>query len=90
MTDQPRVQVYMTKTCPFCLGAVALLQDRDIDFAPTYLDGHPNRRQATAEILPGHTTVPLILIDGKPIGGFTELQQLDARGELTKLASSPS
>jgi len=30
----------------------------------------------------GHRTVPQIFIDGKMIGGFSELAQLDADGKL--------
>jgi glutaredoxin len=31
--------------------------------------------------------VPQILVDGNPIGGYTELWQLDCSGELDKLAA---
>jgi glutaredoxin len=31
--------------------------------------------------------VPQILIDGRPIGGYTELWQLDRNGELERLAA---
>ena len=33
--------------------------------------------------LTGGTTVPQILIDNTPIGGFTELVELDKAGKLT-------
>lgn len=32
--------------------------------------------------LTGGNTVPQIIIDGKPIGGYTELVELDMDGEL--------
>lgn len=32
--------------------------------------------------LTGRTSVPQILIDGKPIGGYTDLVELDMEGEL--------
>ena len=87
MTDSNRVQIYLTKTCPFCMGAVQLLNDRNVAFDPVYLDDHPNRREATSAILAGHTTVPLVLIDGKPIGGFDALRALDSSGGLDGLSS---
>jgi glutaredoxin len=31
--------------------------------------------------------VPQIFVDGEPIGGYTELWQLDRAGELDKLAA---
>lgn len=33
----------------------------------------------------GHRTVPQIFIDGKMIGGFSELAGMDSRGELDGL-----
>ena len=32
--------------------------------------------------LTGRSTVPQIVIDGQPIGGYTELVELDMEGEL--------
>lgn len=76
------VQVYLTSSCPFCIAARELLEARGIDFEPIVLDNHPDRRALTASILPGHRTVPLIVIDGDPIGGYQELLALDRSGEL--------
>ena len=36
--------------------------------------------------LTGRWTVPQILVDGQPIGGFAELRELDRRGLLAELA----
>jgi glutaredoxin 3 len=35
--------------------------------------------------LTGRWTVPQVLVDGQPIGGFLELRELDRRGLLTEL-----
>ena len=80
-----KIQVYLTTTCPFCVAATQLLRDRGLDYEPIVLDQHPDRRGATDAILPGHKTVPLVVIDGKPIGGFRELTTLDESGELQRL-----
>jgi glutaredoxin 3 len=37
--------------------------------------------------LTGHWTVPQIFIDERPIGGYTELLQLDRTGQLEQLAA---
>jgi glutaredoxin 3 len=39
------------------------------------------------EELTGRWTVPQILIDDRPIGGFTELVVLDRAGELDEIAA---
>jgi glutaredoxin len=33
-------------------------------------------------------TFPQIVIDGRPLGGFTELEEADASGELSALAKA--
>ena len=40
--------------------------------------------------LTGGTTVPQILIDGTPIGGFTELVELDRTGQLKAAKTTSS
>jgi glutaredoxin 3 len=50
------------------------------------LDDDPGFRRRLVE-LTGGWTVPQILIDGRPIGGYTELWQLDRSGELERLAA---
>ena len=45
------------------------------------LDDEPAFRQKLLE-LTGGWTVPQILIDGEPIGGYTELWRLDRAGAL--------
>ncbi len=82
MNQRATVVVYRTRTCPFCIAAEDLLQARGIAFDEIHLDESPDRRAVTAAILPGHTTVPLVLIDDQPIGGYDALRALDRSGEL--------
>jgi glutaredoxin 3 len=82
----PRIQMYTTRWCGYCIRAKTLLQDRGLEFEEISLDDDPGFRQRLLE-LTGSWTVPQILVDGRPIGGYTELWQLDRDGELTKLAA---
>jgi glutaredoxin 3 len=61
--------------------AKALLESRGIDYEEISLDGDPEFRQKLFD-LTGGWTVPQILIDGRPIGGYTELWRLDREGRL--------
>jgi glutaredoxin 3 len=45
------------------------------------LDAHPDFRQRLVE-LSGRWTVPQIIVDGTPIGGFSELRALERSGDL--------
>jgi glutaredoxin 3 len=76
-----RVTVYTTRWCAYCVRAKALLTSRAIEFDEISLDGDPAFRQKLHD-LTGAWTVPQILIDGKPIGGYTELWRLDRDGRL--------
>jgi glutaredoxin 3 len=76
-----RVQVYSTRWCGYCVRAKALLESRGIEYEEIALDDDPAFRQKVFD-LTGAWTVPQILIDGRPIGGYTELWRLDRDGRL--------
>jgi glutaredoxin 3 len=82
-----RVQMYTTRWCGYCVRAKALLDGKKIAYEEILLDDEPEFRQKLQE-LTGGWTVPQILLDGEPIGGFTELWRLDRSGALDeKLAA---
>lgn len=76
-----RVRLYTTRWCGSCARARTLLVRRAIPFEEVSLDDDPAFRQRV-HALSGRWTVPLVVIDGEPIGGFRELRQLDRSGEL--------
>ena len=76
-----QIQMYTTRWCGYCVRAKALLQSRGIPFEEIRLDDDPQFRQKLLD-LTGGWTVPQILIDGRPIGGYTELWELDRSGRL--------
>jgi glutaredoxin 3 len=82
----PRIQMYTTRWCGYCVRAKALLDSRGLAYEEISLDDDPAFRQRLLDRT-GGWTVPQILIDGRPIGGYTELWQLDRGGELERLAA---
>jgi glutaredoxin 3 len=80
------IQMYTTRWCGYCVRAKALLESRGLEYEEISLDEDPAFRQKLFD-LTGSWTVPQILIDGKPIGGYTELWRLDKAGELAPLAA---
>ncbi len=76
-----RIRVYSTRWCGYCVRAKALLESRGIEYEEISLDGDPAFRRKLFD-LTGGWTVPQILIDGRPIGGYTELWRLDRDGRL--------
>jgi glutaredoxin 3 len=81
-----RIQMYSTAWCGYCDRARALLRERDLPFEEIPLDDDPAFRARLLD-LTGRWTVPQILVDGRPIGGFAELRELDRRGKLRELAA---
>jgi glutaredoxin 3 len=82
-----RIHVYSTRWCGYCVRAKALLESRGIEDEEVSLDGDPAFRQKLFD-LTGGWTVPQILIDDKPIGGYTELWRLDRDGRLDALLAA--
>lgn len=78
--------MYTTRSCGYCVRAKTLLESRGISFEEISLDDDPDFRRRLLD-LTGGWTVPQIVIDGHPIGGYTELWQLDRSGELERLAA---
>ena len=77
----PRIEMYTTTWCGYCVRAKALLDSKGIPYEEIRLDNDPAFRQKLFD-LTGGWTVPQILIDGRPIGGYTELWKLDREGRL--------
>jgi glutaredoxin 3 len=83
----PRIQMYTTRWCGYCERAKALLDARRLTYEEIHLDDVPGFR-AMLEELTGSWTVPQILIDGTPIGGYTELWRLEREGGLDELRAA--
>jgi glutaredoxin 3 len=81
-----RVLMYTTEWCGYCVRAKALLEERGIEYEEVHMDSDPEFRQKLLD-LTGRWTVPQIFVDGKPIGGYTELWALDRSGGLEELAA---
>ena len=81
-----RVQMYTTRWCGYCVRAKALLEQRGVPYEEVSLDDDPDFRQTIFD-LTGRWTVPQILIDGEPIGGYVELWRLDQTEGLAALAA---
>jgi glutaredoxin 3 len=81
----PKIQIYTTRWCGFCVRAKALLDSRGFEYEEMPLDHEVGFRQKLLDQT-GGWTVPQILIDGEPIGGYTELWRLDRDGRLDELA----
>ena len=82
-----QIRMYTTDWCGFCVRARSLLESKGVDYEEISLDDDPAFRDHLLE-LTGRWTVPQILIDGRPIGGYAELRALDRDGRLDELLAA--
>lgn len=81
LRGMPNVVMYTSQVCPYCTRAKALLNRKGVPFEEIMIGLDPESRQSLVD-LTGRRTVPQILVDGRPIGGFDEIAALDRAGEL--------
>ncbi|MFT3801719.1 MAG: glutaredoxin 3 [Burkholderiaceae bacterium] len=81
----PRVTMYSTGVCPYCMRAEQLLKARGVEkIDKIRIDLDPQRRDEMIEKT-GRRTVPQIYIGDRHVGGFDDLSALDRAGGLMPL-----
>ena len=80
-----RLTVYSTGICPICDKTKALLKKWQIPYNEVRVDQDQAGLREFSLLTNGARTVPQIAIDGKWIGGFSELTELHMEDELTDL-----
>ena len=79
--ENSNVIVYSTSWCGPCKNAKRLLNDRGIGFQEIDIEERGMSRDDLYGITGGRT-VPQIVVDGKTIGGFDDLVEIDSNGQL--------
>ena len=82
-----RLKVYSTGICPICDKTKTLLTKWGIPYDDVRVDQDQTALREFSQITNGARTVPQITIDGKWIGGFTELTELHMDDELNDFMS---
>ena len=79
----PKVRMYCTATCPYCMRAERLLNKKGLKVEK--IDVSKAADWKAMEKLTGRNTVPQIFIDDYHVGGFDDLSAMDMAGRLDKL-----
>ncbi|MFP4039690.1 MAG: glutaredoxin 3 [Desulfosudaceae bacterium] len=82
------VTVYASTTCPFCLMAEQLLDEKQARPEIRLIDEHPEYIAEVVEKSGGRRTVPQIFIGDYHVGGYDELAALEKAGKLDDLLRS--
>ncbi|MET0094521.1 MAG: glutaredoxin 3 [Sedimenticola sp.] len=80
----PKVEMYTTAVCPYCLRAKALLDKKGVEYEEMRIEGN---RELMREMMKRsqRKTVPQIFIDDYHVGGYDDMAELDAFGKLDPL-----
>lgn len=80
----PKVVMYTTTICPYCIRAKNLLQRKGVDYEELNIE---RSQQLMTECFSRsqRRTVPQIFIDDFHVGGYDDMAEMDAMGKLDPL-----
>tara|TARA_B100001245_G_scaffold55352_1_gene37514 strand:- start:354 stop:590 length:237 start_codon:yes stop_codon:yes gene_type:complete len=76
------IKIYSTSWCGYCRNAKRLLDERGLSYDEIDIEEIGWSRDDLYD-LTGGRTVPQIVINAKPVGGYDDLLKLDHEGKLT-------
>ena len=78
------IEIYSSEWCPYCIKAKRLLDSKNVEYT---IHDVTSDRELKLEMIERsqRRTVPQIFIDGQGIGGYDDLAQLNATGELDRI-----
>jgi len=68
----PQVDLYITSWCPYCKKAMAFLRKNNIAFTTYDIEQDQDAAARKRDIDPGYGGIPLAVINGAAIRGFSE------------------
>ena len=83
-----KIEIYTKSFCGYCVRALHLLEAKGVAYEEYVIDGGGPKRQEMIQRAQGRTTVPQIFIDGRHVGGCTDLLALDREGKLDELIAA--
>jgi glutaredoxin 3 len=85
----PEIVLYTLPTCIYCHLARRLLRDKGVAFREESVAGDAARRRWLFEAT-GSSTLPQLFVGERALGGYSDLAELDGRGELDALLGARS
>ncbi|MCW8903379.1 glutaredoxin 3 [Sedimenticola sp.] len=80
----PKVVMYTTAICPYCMRAKSLLNRKGVAFEELQIEGNRERMREMIQ-RSQRNTVPQIFIDDYHVGGYDDMAELDMMGKLDPL-----
>lgn len=79
------VEIYTTRTCPFCIRAKQLLDQKGVDYNEIDVGADPSLRTSMTQRANGKRTVPQIFVGSTHVGGCDDLYAMERAGKLDPL-----
>ncbi|MGK7905881.1 MAG: glutaredoxin 3 [Synechococcus sp.] len=79
------VEIYTWQTCPYCIRAKRLLDDKGVTYTEYKIDGDNVARAKMAERANGRRSLPQIFINDVHVGGCDDIHALDRQGKLDSM-----
>ncbi|HET7755584.1 MAG TPA: glutaredoxin 3 [Anaeromyxobacteraceae bacterium] len=76
-----KVEIYSKQQCPYCVRAKGLLTRKGVAYEEIDVENDDAKRAWLVEVT-GQRTVPQVFVNGRPLGGFTDIDALDKAGKL--------
>lgn len=79
------IEIYTTRTCPFCHRAKALLDQKGVRYDEIDVGADPALRAKMTQRASGKRSVPQIFVGKTHVGGCDDLYALERAGKLDPL-----
>ncbi len=82
------IEIYTLPVCPYCNKAKKLLQSLKLEYNEHDISGDEEKMRAELQKkfnLPQLATVPQIVVNGKYVGGYTDLENMYKSGKLDEI-----
>ncbi|TXI29191.1 MAG: glutaredoxin 3 [Ottowia sp.] len=88
-TSAPRITIYSTAVCPYCVMAKNFLKSKGRDWDEIRIDLDPTEREKMVA-LTKRTSVPQIFVGEVHVGGYDDMMALHKAGKLEPLLNGES
>src|SRR6056297_3113762 len=88
MSEELNIEVYSKDWCPYCKKAKAFLKSKGLNF--TEIDINDGDNYEVMKERTGNKTVPQIILNGRSLGGYDDLINLEKNGEFNQLLGKES
>jgi len=83
----PKVEIYSSQWCPFCVRAKMLLDSKQVEYTEIDVDAEPEQRVLMMQ-RSQRRTVPQIFVGETHVGGCDDLFAMERQGQLDNLLAA--